>query len=147
MLIYVCMYINLDFYCEFNNVRTFLSSNEFALQFLLVTERFCFRGTIAWDFYLFFLPVWIHLGLNVKRFWFLNFNKVPSILDKYFKFWCVSGQTFHEILRISEKDWQLSPQFSKKVYLYNKLLGDTLMLLKNILRELWTQLPILLRDS
>jgi hypothetical protein len=28
-----------------------------------------------------------------------------------------SGQTFSEILRISEKDWQLSPQFSKKVYL------------------------------
>jgi hypothetical protein len=55
-------------------------------------------------------------------------------------------------------NWQLSLQFSKKVYLYYKLLGDTLMLLKDILkeprtqllillREPWTQLPILLRNS
>jgi hypothetical protein len=30
-----------------------------------------------------FLPAWIHLGLNVKSYWFLNFNNFPSILDNY----------------------------------------------------------------
>jgi hypothetical protein len=54
----------------------------------------------------------MHPGLNVNRTWFLNFNDAPSILDDYFKFWCVSGQIFSEILRISEKDWQLSLRFS-----------------------------------
>jgi hypothetical protein len=73
-------------------------------------------------------------------------NNVPSILDHYFMSWCVSGPTFSEILRILENDWQLSPQFSEKVYLYYKLLGDMLMLLKNILGEPGTQLPILLRE-
>ncbi len=48
--------------------------------------------------------------------------------------------------RNSENTLQLSPQFSEKIYLYYKLLRDTLMLLKNILAELRTQLPILLRE-
>jgi hypothetical protein len=91
----------------------------------------------------FFLPVWIHLGLNVNRFFF-HCNNVPSLIDNYFKFWCISGQPFSEILRISEKDWQLSSQFSEEVYLCYKLIGDMLMLLKNILGESWTQLPICL---
>jgi hypothetical protein len=54
-------------------------------------------------------------GLNVHSFWFLNFNDATSILDNYFKFWWVSGQScqsFSEILRISDKDGQLSLQFS-----------------------------------
>jgi hypothetical protein len=51
-----------------------------------------------------------------------------------FKFCCVSVQTFSEILRISEKVWQLSPRFSE-IYLNCQLLLDTLMLLKNILGE------------
>ncbi len=76
-----------------------------------------------------FFSVWIPLGLNVNRFWFLNFNNITSILDNYLKFWCVSGQTF-----------------SEKVYLYYKLLGDMLKLLKNILREPRTQLSILLSE-
>ncbi len=42
----------------------------------------------------------------------LNFNDAPLILDNSFNFLCVSGQTFSEILRISEKDWQLSLWFS-----------------------------------
>ncbi len=54
----------------------------------------------------------MNLGLNMNRLWFLNFNAAPLILDTYFKFWGVSGQTFSEILRISEKDWQLSLRFS-----------------------------------
>jgi hypothetical protein len=41
-----------------------------------------------------------------------NFNDAPSILVDHFKFWCVSGQIFSEILRILEKDCQLSRQFS-----------------------------------
>jgi hypothetical protein len=54
----------------------------------------------------------MYLGLNMNRLWFLNFNDAPLILDNYFKFWRVSGQTFSEILRILEKDWQLSLRFS-----------------------------------
>jgi hypothetical protein len=54
----------------------------------------------------------MYLGLIVNRLWFLNFNDASLILDNYFKFWSVSGQTFSEILRISEKDWQLSLRFS-----------------------------------
>ncbi len=72
-------------------------------------------------------PVWMHLGLNKNRFRFFNFKDALSIWDSHFKFWCVSVQTFSEILRISEKDWQLSPQFSK-IYLNCQLLSDTLML-------------------
>ncbi len=43
----------------------------------------------------------------------LNFYDSPSILGSYmyFKFWYVSFQTILEILRISEKDWQLLPRF------------------------------------
>ncbi len=59
-----------------------------------------------------FWAVWIYLGLNMNRLWFLNFNDVPLILDTYFRFWHISGQTFSKILRISENDWQLSLQFS-----------------------------------
>jgi hypothetical protein len=55
---------------------------------------------------------WIYLGLIGNRFWFLNFKEGSSILDSYFKYWCVSYQTFSDIWRISEKDWQLSPRFS-----------------------------------
>ncbi len=55
-----------------------------------------------------FWPVWMHLGLNVNRLWFWNFYEAPLIFGNYFKFWCVSYQTFSEIRRISEKDWQLS---------------------------------------
>jgi hypothetical protein len=41
-----------------------------------------------------------------------KFNNAPLILDEYFKLGCVSGQIFSEILRTSEKDWQLSLRFS-----------------------------------
>ncbi len=37
-------------------------------------------------FGLVFGAVWVYLGLNVNRLWFLNFNNAPSILDNYFKF-------------------------------------------------------------
>jgi hypothetical protein len=59
-----------------------------------------------------FWPVWIYLGLNGNRFSFLNFKEGSLILDSCFKYWCVSCQTFSEIRRISEKDWQLSLRFS-----------------------------------
>jgi hypothetical protein len=70
------------------------------------------RDCLMRFFGLFFWPVWIHLDLNMNRLWFFNFNGAPFILDNYFKFWHVSGQTFSEILRISEKDLQLSLRFS-----------------------------------
>ncbi len=92
-----------------------------------------------------FLPLWINLGLNVNRFCFFRYSNVSSILDNYLKFWCVSGQTFSEIPRISDKDWQLTPRFFKKVFMYYKLLWDTLMLLNNILGDQRTWLPVLLR--
>ncbi len=58
-------------------------------------------------------PVWMHLGLNKNCFWFLNFEEAPSIWGSHFKFWCVSVQTFSEILRISRRfgTWGLSCQF------------------------------------
>jgi hypothetical protein len=55
---------------------------------------------------------WIYIGLKGNRFWFWNFKDVSSILDSNFKYWCVPYQTFSEIRRISEKDWQLSSRFS-----------------------------------
>jgi hypothetical protein len=33
-----------------------------------------------------FWPVWMHLGLNVNRLWFLNFKDDSSILDSYFQY-------------------------------------------------------------
>ncbi len=57
-------------------------------------------------------PVWKHQAWMWATFGFKNFRDVPSIMDNYFKFWCVSGQSFWEILKISEKEWQLSPWFS-----------------------------------
>jgi hypothetical protein len=48
----------------------------------------------------------------VNRLWFLNFNYALLILDNFFKFLRVSGQTFSEILKISDKDWQMSMRFS-----------------------------------
>ncbi len=61
-----------------------------------------------------FWPVWMHLGLFENRLSFSNCHEAPSIFGSYFKFWCLSYQTFSEIRRISEKDWQLNPWFSKK---------------------------------
>jgi hypothetical protein len=77
-----------------------------------------------------FLLKWIYLGLNSNCFWFSNLRQGPLILDSHFKNQCVSYQTFSEILRISEKDWQLNPRFFNKFYLYCKLLRETLMLLR-----------------
>ncbi len=76
----------------------------------------------------------MNLGLNKNCLRFLNFKEAPSKWDSHFWFWCVSVQTFSEILRISKKDWQQSPRFSE-IYLNCQLLSDILMLLKNILGE------------
>jgi hypothetical protein len=62
-------------------------------------------STVAWDFCPVYWPVWMHLGLNKNRFWFLNFEEAPSIWGSHFKFLCISVQSFSEILRISKKDW------------------------------------------
>jgi hypothetical protein len=101
------------------------------------------KGTVAWDFYACFWTVRMNLGLKVNRLWFLNFNDAPLILDNYFKFWRVSGQTFSEILRISEMNWQLSLRISN----FRRFLASgsppllaykspkTLLLAKNYLRR------------
>ncbi len=94
------------------------------------------KWTVAWQFLGFFwLNGYMYLGLSRNRFWFSNYKDAPFIWDSQCKFQCLSCQTFSEILRISEKDWPLSLQFSKNVYLYCKLLGDMIILLKNILKE------------
>ncbi len=55
-----------------------------------------------------------------------------------------AGRSYYlVILRIYKKDWQRSPRFSGKFYLYCKLLTDMLILLKNILGKLQNQLSII----
>jgi hypothetical protein len=104
---------------------------------------FCLlKGTVAWDFGPVFWPVWTDLGLNMNHFWFLSFKEAPLIWYRHFKFWCVSCQTFSEILRISEKDRQLNP-----LMLWKNILGEPRTQLPILLWELGTRLPILLRDS
>jgi hypothetical protein len=78
----------------------------------LVLQCLCLKGLSHEIFGPVYWPVWIHIGLNKNRFWFLNFKEAPSIWGSHFKFLCVSVQTFSEILRISEKDSQLSQRFS-----------------------------------
>jgi hypothetical protein len=104
----------------------------------------CFKGTVAWDFRAFF---WLvdRSRPEYKPLLVLRFKEAPSIWDGYFKFWCVSCQTFSEILRISEKDWQLNLR-SSEIYLNCQLLWDMLMLCKNVLGEPRTELPILLPE-
>jgi hypothetical protein len=74
-----------------------------------------------------FWAVWMYLGLNVNRLWFLNFYYALLILDNCFKFWRVSGQTFSEILRISEKDWQMRMRFSNFRRFWLAVLQETLL--------------------
>jgi hypothetical protein len=64
---------------------------------------------------------------------FFNFKEGSSILYSYFKYWCVSNQTFSKILRIPDK--------------IDNCIKDTLMLLKNILGEPQNKLSIILGDS
>jgi hypothetical protein len=78
----------------------------------LVTCSFSLKGLSHEIFTGIFWLEWIYLGLKENRFCFFYFKDVSSILDSYFKYWCVSYQTFSEIRRISEKDWQLSTRFS-----------------------------------
>ncbi len=40
------------------------------------SQRKLLKGLIFGPVY---WPVWIHLGLNKNRFWFLNFEEAPSI--------------------------------------------------------------------
>ncbi len=132
--------------CYFSPFRFFPIFPQFVL-FLLKTISLMFprplRGLLHEIFGPVFWTVWIDLGLNRNRFWLLSFKEAPLIWDRPFKFWCFSFQTFSEILRISEKDWQLNSRFLE---IYLKLLWDTLMLWKNILGEPRTQLPFLLQE-
>ncbi len=61
-----------------------------------------------------FLPVWIYLGLNGNRFWFLILKRVlwfKTVILSIDAFHAKPSRRFYE-LRISEKDWQLSSRFS-----------------------------------
>jgi hypothetical protein len=84
----------------------FIYSAQLRVNFALL------KGLLHEIFTVIFWYEWIYLGLNENRYWFLNFKEGSSILDSYFKYWCVPYQTFSEIRRIPEKDWQLSPRFS-----------------------------------
>ncbi len=79
-----------------------------------------------------FWPVWVHLGLTWNCLWFKNFYEAPSIFGNYFKFWCASYQTFSEICRISEKDWQLS---YRNAYVVEERSRRTAELVVNILGD------------
>jgi hypothetical protein len=75
--------------------------------------------------FLTFLPEWIHLGLNVNRFWFLDFYNVPSILDNYLKFWYISG-SMHSYTGLKQKchnihvfAWHLCQAATVKVWRQN----------------------------
>ncbi len=114
-----------------------LVTGQFYVKVRYETKLYCFvrylkndvlKGLLHEIFWPFYWPVWMHLGPNKNRFWFLHFEEAPSIWGSHFKFWCISVQTFSGILRISGKDWQLRTQ------------------LPILLRELGTLLPILLRE-
>ncbi len=81
---------------------------------------FPLKGLSHEIFMVIFWLEWIYLGLNGNRFWFLNFKEGSTILDSYFKYWCVPYQTFSEICRISKKDGQLSPRFSNFSFFLGK---------------------------
>jgi hypothetical protein len=51
-------------------------------------------------------PVLMHLGLNKNSFWFLNLKELHQYAADMLSFY-EFRQTFSEILRISEQDWQL----------------------------------------
>ncbi len=57
-----------------------------------MVEKECLKG-LSHEIFGLVLPVWMRLGLNRKRFWFLSFKEALSILDRHFKFSCVSCQT------------------------------------------------------
>jgi hypothetical protein len=42
-------------------------------------EAACLKGLSHEIFEPVYWPIWIHLGLNENRFWFLNFKEAPSI--------------------------------------------------------------------
>jgi hypothetical protein len=59
---------------------------------------------VAWNFWACFLACMDTSSPEYEPLVVFKFNDAPLILDNYFKFWRVSGQTLSEILRISEKD-------------------------------------------
>jgi hypothetical protein len=46
----------------------------------------CLKGPSHEIFRPDFWPVWIYLGLNGNRFWFLNFKEGSLILNSYFNY-------------------------------------------------------------
>jgi hypothetical protein len=101
-------------------------------------------------------PVWIHLGLNKNRFWFLNFKEAPSILGSHFRFLCVSVQLATEDLvanpfprtgdSVVNHSWRFydSPI---NIYTLSSVSRRTANHKFTKIGEPQAQLPILLRDS
>ncbi len=116
---------------------------EFIFYIICIYQhRLCWipKGTVAWDFYGYFLA-WMDLSRpEWEPLVVFKFKECSSILYIYFKYWCVPYQTFSEILRISEKDWQLSPRFSNFSFFW-VLRGPP------VLRETLQRVSILLGDS
>jgi hypothetical protein len=109
-------------------------------------------------------PVWMHLGLNKNRFWFLNFKGAPLKWGRHFKFLCVSVQTFSEILLWETGDSVVanhSPRTGDSVANHSRRFYDSprnISTLSSVSRrtanqnstKIWepqAQLPIILRDS
>jgi hypothetical protein len=82
-----------------------------------------------------FWPVWMHLGLNVNCLWFFNFKEGSSILYSYF---ILSIDVFHT---------KPTRRFIESPRRIDNCIKDTLMLLKNILREQRNKFSIILGDS
>ncbi len=85
--------------------------------------RLVVKRTVAWDFLHCFFAGMDSFRPDCEPLLVVKFNNSPPILDIYLKFWCVSGQTFSEILRISEMDWQLWVRGSPR-----KFVGITIFL-------------------
>jgi hypothetical protein len=61
-----------------------------------------FKGTVQPDFHFVFWYTLIGLGLNMNRFWFLNFSETPTICQQRWLFSHRSGETFSEKLNFLE---------------------------------------------
>ncbi len=104
----------------------------------LFCNCFQLKGLSHEIFTFIFWPKLIYLGLNGNRFWFLNFKEGSSILDNYFKYWCVSYQTFLEICRISGLARIDNWVRGSPIFLYSGLA---------VLQETLQRVSILLGDS
>jgi hypothetical protein len=65
---------------------SYAQSNYTTITHLSLVRQYLKKGLSYEIFGPVFWAVWMHLGLNVNRLLFLNFNDAPLILDNYLKF-------------------------------------------------------------